>query len=1061
MVLSSAFWRWNAILSLVGVWLLAPSSLAAAPPADLPADHAERMSAGLDLFRGKVRQSLNDHCIGCHGGKKTESGLDLTSREGLIHGGDSGPAVTPFKPSESLLYRRVAHLEEPGMPENEPRLPDDIVAEFERWIELGAPYDAPLVEKAPSPRGRATVTDEDRQFWSFQPLSRPQPPSVKQEPWCAGDVDRFILARLEEKGVTPSSPIDRRRWIRRVYFDVIGLPPTPEEVESFVGDPAPEAHARVIDKLLASPHFGERWARHWLDIARFAESHGYEQDYDRPHAYHYRDFVIRAMNEDMPYDRFVQWQLAGDELASDDPLAWMATGFLGAGTHATQITANQAEKERYDELDDMAATTGTAILGLTIGCARCHDHKYDPIPSRDYYRLLSTFTTTVRSDHELDLQPERTRAQMRQWEREHQPLVAALAAFEQSQLPSRLAAWLRTAQPVDRSWFVIEPTSLASIGKATFSRQPDGSYLVGGPNVEFDDYTIDFELPPGAWQAIRIEALADTSLPKSGPGRAGNGNFDLTDVSLFASTDSLATTAEGAATAERSPAVAGSDNPTVSPIRLTNARASYEQPTLEVARAIDFDPKSGWAVDPQFGKDHAAVFDFANPIQLTVGGHLSLSLRFGGNQQHNIGRFRIALSRRANTALDGEMVELAVAIKVNEALQAPEAQRTPDQHAALAAWHKLQDADWLRLHAAVEAHIATRPMPTLSKVMVTSEGIPAIRLHTQGPDFYDQTFTLKRGDLNQKLEPATQSFLQALMRAPDGERHWQCDPPAGAATSFRRAALARWIVDPEQGAGSLAARVIVNRLWQHYFGRGIVGSASDFGAQGERPTHPELLDYLARYLIEHQWRLKSVHRLILLSSVYRQGDDHDPKSRSLDPENRLLGRCSPRRLEAEAIRDAMLSASGSLDRAMFGPGSLEESQPRRSIYFTVKRSKLIPLMMLFDAPDSLQGIGGRASTTVAPQALALMNNPQIASFAHSLAARLMPFVGGTTDEAIRQGYLAALGRQPDPDELREASLFLVTARQSYAAAGKSNALELAMTDFCRSLFSLNEFVYVE
>ncbi len=247
------------------------------------------------------------------------------------------------------------------------------------------------------------VTDEDRHFWSFQPLQRPSVPTIKNEGWCRTPVDRFILAKLEEKSLSPNAEVDRRKLIRRAYFDLIGLPPPPQDVEAFVKDPSADAYDKLLDRLLSSPHFGERWARHWLDIARFAESHGYEQDYDRPNAYHYRDFVIKAFNQDLPYNTFVRWQLAGDEIEPDNPLALTATGFLAAGVHSTQITKNQVEKERYDELDDMARTVGTAMLGLTIGCARCHDHKYDPIPTKDYYRLLSTFTKTVRSDYDIAL----------------------------------------------------------------------------------------------------------------------------------------------------------------------------------------------------------------------------------------------------------------------------------------------------------------------------------------------------------------------------------------------------------------------------------------------------------------------------------------------------------------------------------------------------------------------------------------------------------------------------------------------------------------------------------
>ncbi|MBL9122408.1 MAG: DUF1549 domain-containing protein, partial [Planctomycetaceae bacterium] len=405
-----------------------PPAQEATPP--VSADHAERMAEGLALFKSGVRVLLNAHCVKCHGGDETQGELNLTTREGLLQGGTQGPAVVPGQSAASLLYRLATHADEPHMPDGAAKLPAESLALLGKWIDCGAPYDRPLGSSAAGPEVAKPVSPEEREFWSFRPLAPSQPPSVGDANWCRTDIDRFILAGLESRGLKPNAPADRRKLIRRAYLDLVGIPPTPSEVAAFEADTAPDAFARLVDRLLDSPHHGERWGRHWLDLARFAESHGYEQDYDRPSAYHYRDFVIQALNADMPYDQFVRWQLAGDELAPDEPLALMATGFLGAGTHATQITASQVEKERYDELDDMAATVGTALLGMTVGCARCHDHKFDPISQHDYYRMLATFTTTVRSEIDLDLQPERTREAEARFKREHEPLAAALAQFE-------------------------------------------------------------------------------------------------------------------------------------------------------------------------------------------------------------------------------------------------------------------------------------------------------------------------------------------------------------------------------------------------------------------------------------------------------------------------------------------------------------------------------------------------------------------------------------------------------------------------------------------------------
>ena len=365
-------------------------------------EHARRMREGLALFKEHVRPALSRYCLDCHGGQETKGHFDLSDARALdrqrpCRGRQSvgEPALPCHRPR-----RRAAHAAEG------PKLPDATIAESRRWIDLGAPYDRPLVDRradgAGPPRGADCLNETSGRSGRWPAVT---PPSVRDAAWARTPIDRFILAALERRGLTPNPPADRRTLIRRVSFDLTGLPPSPEEVDAFVADPAPDAYERLVDRLLARPHFGERWARHWMDVARFAESHGYEQDYDRPFAYHYRDFLIRAFNDDMPYDQFVRWQLAGDELAPDDPLAMAATGFLGAGRFPTQLTEAEFESARYNELDDMVATTGAAFLGLSVGCARCHDHKYDPIPSDDYYRLAAVFTTTIRSEIDVPCGP--------------------------------------------------------------------------------------------------------------------------------------------------------------------------------------------------------------------------------------------------------------------------------------------------------------------------------------------------------------------------------------------------------------------------------------------------------------------------------------------------------------------------------------------------------------------------------------------------------------------------------------------------------------------------------
>jgi mono/diheme cytochrome c family protein len=740
---------------VAGIILAASMAFARAFAAD---EHSEKMARSLTLFRTDVRAVLTENCMKCHGGDKVQSNFDLTTREGLLAGGASGVSVIAGNAKESRLIDYLAHRKQPFMPLEQPRLSDEIISKIASWIDLGAAYDRPLGEQLVKRAGSLQITNADREYWAYAPLQTNFPKSA--------NIDSFVRSKHQEKHLTAAPEASRSTLIRRLSFDLTGLPPDPAEIASFLAEKSPDAYETLVDRLLASSHFGERWARHWLDVARFAESHGFEHDYPRAYAFHYRDFVIRAFNRDMPYDQFVRWQLAGDELAPENPLAMTATGFLGAGVHPTQITLTDAERIRYDSMDDMLATTGAAMLATTVGCARCHDHKYDPIPTKDYYRMLSAFTTTVRSEILLDM------------------------------------------------------TSLDELSVADYA--------------------------------------------KDRPGRE----------------------------------------------------------------------------------------------------------------------------------------------------------------------------------------------PNLQKVMITSEGqhVKALRLNTssdQIPDFYRETYYLDRGDPGQKAGVAELGFMQVLTRTKETTR-WT-NKSRDNRTSGRRTALSYWITDVDYGAGNLLARVIVIRLWQHYFGRGIVATPSDFGTQGERPTHPELLDWLASELIRHGWRLKPIHKLILTSKTYRMGQLSSAENRKIDPENHFLWRRQPRRLEGEAIRDSALAVGGMLDKTMFGAGTLDEKMRRRSIYFTIKRSQLVPTMQLFDWPDALTSMDSRTVTTTPLQALVFMNDPHFRQMAEGFAGRII----GEQDK-IGAAYTIAYGRPPSERERTLSAGFIRKQSRSH-----SGDLRKTLSDFCAALMSANEFIYIE
>ncbi len=999
-------------------------------------DHAARMAASQELFRTTVSSILKEHCVRCHGGEKTKSGLDLVTREAVLRGGDQGVAIVPGKPGDSLLYLAVSHLEKDlAMPPKKPRLPEGTIAAIEKWITLGAAYDQPLLERTKAEKAPMQVSAEDRSYWAYAPLQTTSLPPAANNPLAA--IDHYLAVKHQEQGLVAAAPLSARKLIRRAYFDLIGLPPTPEEIEKFLQSNDPNAYEKVIDDLLGRPGFGERWARHWLDVARFAESHGFEHDYDRKFAFHFRDFVIRALNADMPYDQFVKWQIAGDELAPDNPEALAATGFLGAGVYPTQITFSEAERIRFDATDDMVGTMGSAMLATTIGCARCHDHKYDPVPTRDYYELLSAFTQTVRTEIELET-AKPTGEAMDKFNEAMVRLQAEADSFRKEQAPKKMQAWLQvnlqdnTSEP-DPAWTTLVAEPLVSKGGATFKRLSDGSYLASGVNPGSDVYTFVSTSPVEELRSLRIEALTDPSMKRGGPGRASNGNIGLSHLEVTAGTTRL---------------------------ELANPRATFNQAdNLHVNLVLDENPRSGWAIDPQFGRNHAAVFEITNPAVVKgAGKRLSIKLHFNVNTQHTIGRLRVSVSNRPAGSLPlqegqtdpGEIARrelLALSRKIKGAPEGEDRARMINLYLQL-------DPGWASLNSRIKALESTRPQGRKEKVMICTEGLKPMRHHTNSgkvPDFYKDSYYLIRGDPAQKDGKAPQGFLKVLMRNGKAANHWIVNRPSGARTSMKRSGVARWITDTESGAGHLLARVIVNRLWQHHFGRGIVESVNDFGFQGTKPTHPELLDHLARDLITHGWTLKRMHKQIMMSSAYRMGSSDNEASFRADPTNRYWWKREPRRLEAEIIRDNALAVSGSIDRRMYGAGTLDQAMKRRSIYFSVKRSKLVPAMQLFDWPDTMTSQGRRAVTTTPSQALVFINSPQVREMAAHFARTLL----GESDP-VGSAVYRAHGTSPTDGQRKRMERFLDEQIASYG--GKK---EPALVDFCHALLASNEMIYVE
>jgi hypothetical protein len=993
----------------------------------LPATARAADDDGVRFFEQKIRPVLVEQCYRCHSvqardAKKLRGELLLDSAAGITAGGESGPVLVKGKSRESLLLKSLKH-ERLKMPPKG-KLSDEVIADFARWIDMGAP-DPRTGETAAKPKREINV-EEGRKWWAFRPLQTVTPPDARQP------IDGFIRQAQQAKGIKPNHAASREKLIRRAYFDLIGLPPTEAQLVAFINDRSPQAFEKVVDELLASPSYGERWARHWLDAARFAESGGYEFDGFRPGAYHYRDWVIRSLNADMPYDQFVRLQLAGDLLQPEAIDGAAATGFLVAGPFPGQITAKTVERIRYDQLDDMLMTVGGSMLGLTLGCARCHEHKFDPIPQQDYYGLAASLGRTVHGTRTLDLDPAATQRALEKHQAEHETLVAALRAFAATDLPGRFDAWRKAEldkQPEAPRWQVLEPVAFDAA--RSYLKESAGGVLVhdgalvpgtkGRSRVQRprggtdEHYHLTFHTHQKNLTALRIDAFTDKSLPQRGPGLNADGSFQLAELTVIA----------------RPLDPQAKDAPL--PVKLKPVFAAFEDKDQPLANAVDGKPGTAWVVRTTAKKDNAAVFEFDPPIAgFANGTELVVELQF---RELGIGRLRAAVSVEQNPATwAGDVAaQHAAELRVIAALSGKPLPEAVQQ--SLARWLTPFDAETGKVFRAVRDHAAATPRPKLSEVYTTVAG---------GQD----VFLLRRGEVDNKQGKAEPSFVQVLSRG------------AGPASpTDPRVNLANWMTDVDHGAGPLLARVIVNRVWQHHFGRGIVGTPNDFGVQGERPTHPELLDYLAGELLRGGWKLKQLHRLIMLSDVYQQAHEVNPDNLKIDPDNRLLWHFHLRRLEAETIRDALLAVGGNLDLTMFGPSVLDNTA-RRSVYLRVKRSELIPMMTMFDAPEPTQSIGERSVTTVPTQALAMMNSPFVRQQAAKLAERILPAKDVPLEAAVEHGYRIAFGRAPTEAERTRMGAFI---ERQLAATGSRTPenTQKALLAFCHVLLCLNEFVYVD
>jgi hypothetical protein len=866
--------------------------------------------------------------------------------------------------------------------------------------------------------------DKPNGDWAFHPIKPPVVPVVpeKHKAWVRTPVDAFVLEKLLANGLTPSAEADRRTLARRLFVDLTGLPPTPDELDAFLKDTSKDSYEKLVDRLLASPRYGERWARHWLDVAHYADSHGQDQDRFRPNAWPYRDWVITSLNADKPYSRFVKEQLAGDVLWPTDPDAIVATGFLAAGpwdeSGLRDINENALDRQvaRVLDRDDIVTTVMTSFAGLTVHCARCHDHKFDPIPTADYYSLQAVFAGIDKAEREYDTDPATAKRRLKLTEE-----LAAVRDEKAEVTADRLAAVVKFEQAraaAQQRWQVVKPDAVSSRDGATLTVQADHSVLSGGKAPDRDVYTVSFTAELKGVTGLRVEVLTDDSLPHKGPGRQDNGNLHLSEVRV--------TTAPK-----------GKPEQAVN-VKLKSAAADFNQDGWGIARAIDGDPKTAWGIYPRVGKPHHASFAFATPVSFDGGTTFTVALDQLHGERHLIGRFRISITT-------GD--PLAAEVQLPEAFAVPVEKRTAAQKVTLARWVWEQQ---------LEKDIKSLPLP--AKVYCGTN-----RFAPDGSFKPAATprpiHILKRGDVTKPGKEAKAGAVEAVEALPARFTLKNANDEGE-----RRAALADWLT---ADANPLTWRVIVNRAWHYHFGRGIVDTPNDLGAMGGVPSHPELLDWLANDFRTNCGSLKKLHKLIVTSSTYRQAVTHDPAAAAKDADNRLLWQMNRTRLDAESVRDAVLLAAGRLDDTMHGPPVKHfltkpgihvtpESDydkfdvntadaRRRSIYRFVFRTKPDPFLAGLDCPDASASAPVRSVSVGAPQALAMWNNKFVLANAEHLAA-MAEKASGDAREQVLFAAKRVLLRVPTAEE---------------EAAWVKYAANHGLANLCRVLFNSSEFTFVE
>ena len=1004
---------------IIGLMVLAPLGMSQAEVPD---------------FTAEVQPILAAHCTQCHGPEKQKNGLRLDSPDGLRQGGDTGALFIAEKSGESLLYQVVAGLHEDiSMPPKGEKLDEAALATLKAWIDGGA-----VLPEADGARAEV-VSDH----WAYQPITSPALPTVTQKDWVIDPIDSFVLHTMEEQGVVPSPVGERVILMRRLYLDLIGLPPTPEEVATYMADESSDAYARLVDRLLASEHYGERWGRHWLDLARYADSDGYEKDTFRPWAWRYRNWVIDALNADMPYDQFVTEQLAGDLLPDATLEQKIATGF-----HRNTLTNKEGgvdqEEFRIAQVVDRTNTTYQAFMGITMNCAQCHTHKYDPITIREFYESMAFFNVGKELDIAAPLADEVERFKKQKGISDKRIEEAREAIREYApRLKDKLAAWEETLDVPEKGWEVLSPASYASAGGAEFKKLKDKSLLVKGPKLISDTYTVVARTRSQNIKALRLEALTDDFLASNGPGRADNGNFMLTDFKV-----------------KVMPLNKPEDKINV---KFSKAKATFEQKEHTITNAFDDNLRTGWAIfrGAETNQNVSATFWFETPVEFKDGVVFRFNLDHQYGNKHTLGRFRLSL-------ITIEPDEVPYSDALHQALLKPVEERSNEEQELVLAYFSENDPDMKGLQGELDKLIAAAPKApdTQAQTIVADSEPPTTYIHQRG-NF------MRKGEQVAANTPAVFPALVARGETPD------------------RLDFARWLTGVEN---PLASRVAVNRVWDKLFGDGLVRTPEDFGVRGEVPTHPELLDWMARDFMKQGWGQKALIRQIVSSNTYKQSSNHRSALADKDPQNRLLARQNRFRVEAEITRDLFLSASDLLNKKVGGPSvrpplpegfanlgyansikfdeSKGDEKYRRGIYIQFQRTIAYPMLMTFDCPDSNTTNIKRSRSNTPLQALTLLNDPVFVECAEGLGARILTQVAGGAEARVKHAFQICMAREPGADELAALTALLEQGQRYYnenpkdaaalltrdVPAGVEPAEAAAYMNLARAILNLDEFL---